>query len=184
MNARLLMSCALLACGTVFSRPLVIEAPEQLPFIWGSVGHAGNELIAVLVEFRSGGGIDYSANLYRRSSSGQWLLDRTLVSEFSGTNQYVQRPSVAMSASIAAIAMPSGLRILERTSAGWTESSLDVAPRPSGQPLVLHGNTLLATEGGCATRALELNRAANGHWVLSGTLAGRAGHLRHRARAR
>jgi len=170
MTARLLMCCALFACGTALSRPLLIEAPEQLPFIWNYVAHAGNELITVQVEFRSGGGIDYLANLYRRSSSGQWLLDRTLVSEFSGTNQYVQRPSVVMSASIAAIAMPSGLRILERTSAGWTESPLDVTPRPTGQPLVLHGNTLLATEGGCATRALELNRAANGHWVLSGTL--------------
>ncbi|HEU4780288.1 MAG TPA: hypothetical protein VFS58_10455, partial [Steroidobacteraceae bacterium] len=46
---------------------------------------------------------------------------------------------------------------------------------PQGQPLDVEGTTVLATEGGCASRALELNRAANGQWVLSATLPVAAG---------
>jgi hypothetical protein len=176
MKRLLLPLWALAYASFAVARPLVIEAPDQLPFIWGAVGLAGNELIAMVRTTEISGPPEvggYFANLYHRNASGQWVFDRTLVHESS--QDYLPRATVVMNASIAAIAMPGGLRIFERTNAGWTESALDVSPRPQGQPLDLLGTSILATEGGCAARALELRRLANGHWVLAATLPVAAG---------
>ncbi|HLA70224.1 MAG TPA: hypothetical protein VK624_01860 [Steroidobacteraceae bacterium] len=169
MKLWLLPFWALAFASLAVARPLLIEGGAALPFYTGSVGLSGDDLFAVV---RSNGTVAgdqyaYSANHYHRNGAGQWQLVRAFPTEIAPFNN---RFAVVMNSTIAAVAMPGGLRIYERTSAGWAESALDVSPRPLGQSLALHGNTLLATEGGCAARALELNRAANGHWTLTATL--------------
>jgi hypothetical protein len=174
-RSRLLPFAALACASLAVGRPLIVEAPDQLPHSWDWVGLAGDEAISVIKkqDLPPGSQPGYEANLYRRNASGQWVLEQTLASEVSMQN--IQRPTVAMSSTLAAIAMPNGLRIFERTNAGWTESVLDTTPRPQGLALDLSGNTILATEGDCATRALLLNRGVNGHWGVTGTLPVAAG---------
>jgi hypothetical protein len=173
MKARLFICCAMLACSTLHARPRVIESNVRLPVdaIW--VGHWGDQLIAIEegADSSNPGQLlyTYSANLYHRSANGQWVFDHTLAYEASPEH----RPgaTVVMNATIAAITMANGLRIFERSGGAWTESALDVQPRPNGTPLDLDGTTILATDladyGECGRRALMLNRAANGHWVES-----------------
>src|SRR5687768_7468754 len=123
MIARLLLGCALLACGVAAARPLVIESNERLPFLTGWVALHENTLLAVVRGFE-GTWPDtvytYSANLYTLNASGEWVFDQTLAVE-SGS-QDVQRSRVALNANIAAAGMPSGLRVFERTASGWTET--------------------------------------------------------------
>jgi hypothetical protein len=177
MTTRILICLALFLSGAASARPLVIEAPLEPPFIWNWVGYAGDELVSVNLDIDTDpNGVStyiYSANLYRRGAGRRWSLNRTLATE-SG-HEYIQRPRVAMNAGVAAFVMLSGLRIFERTNAGWQESPIDLPQRPQGQALDLDGDTILAVEGGCATRALALRRAANGHWVLAATLPVPAG---------
>src|SRR5215212_1957285 len=120
MTARLLMCCALLACGTASARPLVIESHKQVPLYTGFLSHYGNELFAVFQQGDYTGPTPvytYSARIYTRSSSGSWELTSTLASETSG--QYLQRSTVAINSSFAAVVMPGGLRVFERTAGGW-----------------------------------------------------------------
>ena len=173
MNARLFICCAVIACSTLHARPRVIESNVRLPVdaIW--VGHWGDQLIAIEegADSSNPGQLlhTYSANLYHRSAKGQWVFDHTLAYEVSPEHR--PRATVVMNATIAAITMANGLRIFERSGGAWTESALDVEPRPNGTPLDLDGTTILATDladdGECGRRALMLNRAANGHWVES-----------------
>ena len=87
MNARLFICCALLACGTVEARPLVMESHDRLPFETGWLGQWGDELIAVELGGDSSNPgqflYTYSANLYRRNTSGEWIFDHTLAYETS-----------------------------------------------------------------------------------------------------
>ena len=173
MNARLFICCAILACSTLHARPRVIESNVRLPVdaIW--VGHWGDELIAIEegADSSNPGQLlyTYSANLYHRGANGQWVFDQTLA--FEASPEHRPRATVVMNATIAAITMANGLRIFERSGGAWTESALDVQPRPNGTPLDLDGTTILATDladfGECGRRALMLNRAANGRWVES-----------------
>jgi hypothetical protein len=167
---RLLLPLFALACAQVaFARPMVIEQSHPLPYRWNAVAFAGDDAIAIAPTFQEGTSNTYllAANLYHRDAAGQWLFVRNLAELGEPGTQW---QGVAMNASTLAFVLPSGLHVFERTTTGWAESVLDVTPRPRGTPLDLHGNTILATEGGCATRALALNRGANGHWGVTGTL--------------
>jgi hypothetical protein len=169
---------ALLGAGSAFARPLIVESPKLLPFSTNGAAFEGDELIttesrevdpnAPEVE------IIVSANFYKRSASGQWVFQSELatetIPEFSGT---VWR--VAMSASTAAVRMPSGLHVFQRTATGWTEGVLD-ATRPQGLGVDVDGTYILTTaESGCTTQVQLWNSVATGHWAPAALLAVSAG---------
>jgi len=176
MKFRLLLCCALLACGGASARPLVIENSQQLPFLAGWVAHAGNELIAMewRIEPACLPDAQYavSAKLYNRSS-GQWVFARTLATDCWA--EYLAQTHASMNASVAAIAMPRGLHIFERAAAGWVESVIDLPTRPHGALVDLQDDMILATEDNCPARALELRRNASGQWGVTATLPGPPG---------
>jgi hypothetical protein len=172
MTARLFLCCALFACGIASARPLVIESHKQLPEHTGWLAHHGNQLLMVNMTGDYTGPqplYTYDANLYTRTASGAWVLSQTLASEVFP--EHVPRSTVALNDSIAAVVMPSGLRIFERNGAIWEESPLDVSPRPRGQPMDMQGNVIVATESDCAKRVLELRKGAIGRWNTAATMA-------------
>jgi hypothetical protein len=174
MKPTLFLCIALLGAAGAFARPLIVESPNLLPFSTNGAAFDGDELITT--ESRE---VDpnapeieiiVSANFYKRSAGGQWIFQSQLASEtipeFSGT---VWR--VAMSASTAAVRMPSGLHIFERTASGWMEDVLDAA-RPQGLGVDVDGTRILTTAAsGCTTQAQLWNPVANGHWAPTALLA-------------
>ena len=177
MIARLLMCCALLTCGSAYARPLVIESHKQLPFTAGWVALNSNQLLATEIMADSSSGTTYYtywANLRTRNTSGNWPVTQVLATQV--TTDYFQRLHVAMNESIAAIFMPDGLHIYERTSSGWVESAIDLPVRPMGNVVDVDGSSVYVTESAqCSTRAIELRRGVNGHWALHTTLVGIGG---------
>ena len=78
--------------------------------------------------------------------------------------------------SVAAVALPSGLHLFERTATGWAEAALDI-PRPQGYAVSVDSGRVLAieSEGACAPEAVVLERGTNGHWNISAHLPAPAG---------
>ena len=179
MKPFVVLCAALFSAGSAFARPLIVESRITLPFSTDGVAFEGDELIAT-----QGREVDLSdpdteviisANVYRRDATGQWVFQSELISEtipqFAGNNW-----PVSMSASVAAVRMPSGLHVFERSASGWAEQVLDVTPRPQGFVADVDGNTILTmAEATCNPRALVLNRGANGHWGVTAQLAVPAG---------
>ncbi|HTU67771.1 MAG TPA: hypothetical protein VMF52_17610 [Steroidobacteraceae bacterium] len=172
MKAFTLCLCGLLSAGSVAARPLVIESRKELPFRSAAIASDGDWLIAMR-QSPLPGDPSYSitsADLYRRDDSGKWTLDHTLATEHDrATNSQL---AVAMSATVAAIRMPSGLHVYELGAAGWADRPLDVGPRrPRGTFLDIRGSTILATdEVVCSPEGLIINRRDNGHWEITARL--------------
>src|SRR5262245_62961231 len=126
MKSLLMVVGAVFVCANALSRPLLIENNSPLPAYSENFAFAGDELIST----NSGptGGIppdeefDTIVELYQRGSNGNWTLTRELIREH-GTEYGA---SVKMSSTVAAIYVPSGLQIWERTSSGWVRGN--VAP--------------------------------------------------------
>jgi hypothetical protein len=172
MKKYLLLCGALLACASVYSRPLVLEPNDKPDLYATAIAHTRNEFIALesrLVNPEEPDVFVWTANLYRRQIGGIWALQQQLISEtgtFFGTST-----SVSMSATTAAVRMPSGLHIFERTTTGWIEAPLDVTPRPQGFRVDVERTNILATQDpDCAPEALAIGRLANGHYAITGRL--------------
>jgi hypothetical protein len=178
MKSTLFLCIALLGAGGALARPLIVESPKLLPFSTNGAAFEGDELIATESQEVDPNApvleIIVSANFYKRSAGGQWVFQSQLatetIPEFNGT---VWR--VAMSASTAAVRMPSGLHVFERTAAGWTEDVLDAA-RPQGVAVEVDGTTVLTTaESACTSQAQMWNPVGAGHWAPTAQLAVPAG---------
>jgi hypothetical protein len=173
MKKNLLLCGALLACASVYSRPLVLE-PNDKPSLYATaIAHTRNEFIALesqQVDPNEPDVFVWNANLYRRQIGGIWTLQQQLLSE-TGT-YFGTSTSVSMSATTAAVRMPSGLHIFERTDTGWIEAPLDAPARPQGFRVVVERSNILTTlEADCAPEAVTLSRLANGHYAITGQLA-------------
>jgi hypothetical protein len=169
----LLMFGALFVCAAAISRPLVIENNSALPPYAEDFAFAGDELMSTHVGFTGGNPPDeeyeYFVDLYRRGSDGKWTLAKELMREHS--TEY-GGASVSMSSTVAAIGMPCGLQIWERTSSGWVRGKLD-STLELGGALAIAGNTILAaipSPGVCWERAAVLTRGTNGVWGMSAEL--------------
>ena len=174
MKPLVVLCAALLTAGGAFARPLVVESGKALPFYSDGVAFEGDELITT-----QGREVDLSdpeteviisANVYRRDAAGQWVFQSELINEtipqFAGNNW-----PVSMSGTVAAVRMPSGLHVFERTASGWVEPVLDLTPRPQGFVADVDGDTILTVaEAACTPHALVLNRVATGHWDVTAQL--------------
>ena len=173
MKKYLLLCGALLACASVYARPLVLEPNDKPDLYATAIAHTRNEFIAL--ESRQVNPDDpdvfvWTANLYRRQIGGIWTLQQSLLSE-TGT-YFGSSTSVSMSANTAAVRMPSGLHIFERSGTGWIEAPLDSTPRPQGHRVVVERTNILTTqEADCAPEAVSLSRLANGHFAVTGHLS-------------
>jgi hypothetical protein len=101
---------------------------------------------------------------------------RDIFSERSVYNFY-EGYNLDMKGSVAAVVLPSGLHIFERTSTGWVQASLDI-PRPQSSVVTVDSGRILAVEtenGVCAPEAVLLERGTNGHWNISAHLPAPAG---------
>jgi len=169
----LLMLGALFVCATAFSRPLVIENNSALPPYAEDFAFAGDELISMKVGYSGGNPPDEEydtyVELFRRGSDGKWALVKELLREHDKDNG---GGSVKMTTTVAAIAVPSGLQIWERTSSGWVRGKLDPTLQIGGAYDVV-GNTIIAsivTPGACTDRAAVLTRGTDGVWGMSAEL--------------
>jgi hypothetical protein len=173
MKRYLLLCGALLACASAFARPLVLEPNDRPDLYATAIAHTRNEFIALESQQVDPDDPDvfvWTANLYRRQIGGLWTLQQTLLSE-TGT-YFGTSTSVSMSATTAAVRMPSGLHIFERTTTGWIEAPLDATPRPQGFRVVVERTNILTTQqADCAPEAISLSRLANGHFAITGRLA-------------
>jgi hypothetical protein len=177
MKAWMLLCGALFTCAGAFARPLVLE-PNDKPALYATaIAHTRNEFIALesrQVDPNDPDVFVWSANLYRRQIGGIWTLQQVLLSEtgtFFGT-----ATAASMSATTAAVRMPSGLHIFERTATGWIEAPFDGAVRPQGFRVVVERTNILTTqEADCASEAISLSRLANGHFAVTGQLTVPAG---------
>lgn len=177
MKVYLLLGGALFACASAFARPLVLEPNDKPDLYATAIAHTRDEFIALeshQVDPDEPDVFVWTANLYRRQTGGTWTLHQQLITEtgtFFGTST-----SVSMSATTAAVRMPSGLHVFERTSTGWIEAPLDVTPRPQGFRVDVERTHILATQDAdCAPEAIALGRLANGHYAVTGRLAVPAG---------
>jgi hypothetical protein len=172
MKKYLLLGGALFACASAFSRPLVLEPNDKPDLFATAIAHTRNEFIALESQQVNPDEPDvfvWTANLYRRQIGGIWTLQQQLIRE-TGT-YFGTSTSVSMSATTAAVRMPSGLHIFERTATGWIEAPLDVTPRPQGFRVDVERTNILATQSpDCAPEAISLGRLANGHYAITGRL--------------
>jgi hypothetical protein len=167
---------ALLACSVASARPLIIE-PSSFFTDWAEfIGLTGNEAFLTQTLYETNPDPEMLddaiqvVKLYQRGSNGQWTYVRDLISERN--SYYESNYNFDAQGSVAAVALPSGLHIFERTSGGWVEASFDI-PRPQGLVVSVNGGRVLAIEPGapvCATEAVLLERGSNGHWNISAHL--------------
>ena len=167
---------ALLVSGIASARPLILEPTSSLPDPGEFIGLTGNEAFLTNSFYEQPDPdlpeeVTQVVKLYQRGSNGQWTYVRDVISERS---TYIQSEgyNLKVQGSVAAVVLPSGLHIFERTSAGWVEASLDI-PRPQSSVVAVDSNRVLAIETGagvCAPEAVLLERGANGHWNISARL--------------
>jgi hypothetical protein len=172
---------ALLASAVASARPLVLESTSIFPDTAEFIGLSGDEAFLTSSVYDQldpdlPEQVTQVVKLYRRGSNGQWTYVRDLISERT-TYNYSEGYNLEVQGSVAAVILPSGLHIFERTSAGWVEASLDI-PRPQSSVIAVGNGRVLAieTEGGvCASDAVLLERGTNGHWNISARLPAPAG---------
>jgi hypothetical protein len=173
---------ALLACAAASARPLVLEPTNFFPDPAEFIGLAGNEAFLTTTVYVPQPDPDLpedviqTVKLYQRGSNGQWAYVRDVISE---RNPWFESDAynLHVNGSVAAVVLPSGLHIFERTFTGWVEASLDVA-RPQGRAVKVDSGRVLALEpegGVCAPEAALLERGTNGHWNITAHLPAPAG---------
>jgi hypothetical protein len=180
MKSLLMLLAALCACTAATARPMVIESQAALPPYSDDFAFAGNELIST--NWEPVPNTNYPeefytiATLYRRGTDGKWTLVRELARD-RGTDGYGAR--VAMTSSIAAISMPSGLQIWERSASGWARANVNGAPQLVGNHVDVVGNTVLIPAVDvnipCPVRAAVVTRGTNGVWAMTAQLDAPAG---------
>jgi hypothetical protein len=174
---------ALLVCGIASGRPLVLEPTNTFPDTAEFIGLSGNQAFLTNTIWEDQSDPDLPqvvtqvVKLYQRGANGQWMYVRDIISERNTWSQNIGY-NLDVQGSVAAVALPSGLHIFERTSGGWLESSLDI-PRPQGYAVSVDSGRVLAIETGepgvCALEAVVLERGTNGHWNISAHLPAPAG---------
>ena len=175
MKTLIMLIGALCACAGATARPLVLESTEVVPAYSRDFGFAGDEVISTdsagipntdPERFRT------TADLYRRGADGKWVFVQNLA-----TDTGVEWPAfAAMTPSVAAVSMPNGLRVFERSSSGWTESAVDPASRIQGGKVDVVGNTILVNGAtSCSSQASVLTRGTTGVWAISAHLVAPGG---------
>jgi hypothetical protein len=183
VKTSLILCGAWLVCVDAFAVPLIIPPAQSIePTPWVQIqglAMAGDEALFERFDVFYEPGDDMTAHvrtgadLYRRAANGRWEYVRDFFSEtYPWDDSLID---VAMSASVAAIRVQSGLHLFERNASGaWIEGVLDL-PRPLGDQVEVHGNLVVALESSCSRDAIVLERGANGHWGETGRLSVPAG---------
>jgi hypothetical protein len=174
------MMAALFACAAAFARPVVVQTQQVLPTYSDYYGFAGRELIGTSWETLGGSPERFrtTATLLERGVDGTWTRVRDLAIE----DGFVYTGHVAMTSSVAAIVMPRGLRVWERTAAGWVEAAVDPAARVWGADVEVSGGTILVSlmnDDACPRRVAVVTRAASGVWSTSAHFDAPAGACIH-----
>ena len=175
MKSLLMLLGAFWACTAATARPMVIESQAVLPAYSEDFAFAGDELIST--RWEPVPNTNYPdeefytiATLYRRGTDGKWTLGSELARE-RGT-AYGAR--VGMTSSVAAISMPSGLQIWERSASGWVRATVNGAQQLSGEHVDVAGITVLIpivdANVPCPARAAVVTRGTNGVWAMTAQL--------------
>jgi hypothetical protein len=179
MKIQLVFLGALFASAGAIARPLVIESKTQIPAYTDAFAFAGDEELST--RWEPVPNTEYPneefytiVTLSRRGADGKWAL----VSELTRERGTAYGANVSMTSSVAAISMPSGLQIWERSASGWAKATVDPASRFNGYSLDVVGNTVLmqvSEVNVCPSRAVVLTRGTNGVWASSAELDAPAG---------
>lgn len=175
MKSFLMLLAAVCASANVFARPMVIESQEVVPTYMDHFAFAGDEVIATRSSPLDGlppnERFHSYADLYRRGADGKWTLVTQLLSE-TGLGEWP--PSVAMTAEIAMISMPSGLHILEKSASGWAAAPVNTTVQGGELPKIV-GNTIMASgisaPGHCLDRVYTLERGTTNVWAVTSQIA-------------
>jgi hypothetical protein len=163
------------ACATAAPRPQLIE-PRQVietPDYLTASAAAGDAIVAISANAAPGNTSQslVQATLYLRDASGVYQSQGVLFSETGRAPIH----AVAMSPTVIALGMPSGLHVFRRNSAGAFVEVIVDGPRPAAMHVAVGADgTVLASESPCNWSVTVLGRSANGHWTPRATLPGRA----------
>jgi hypothetical protein len=170
-----ILLCAVISAGaTAGPRPQLIEPRQviQAPDYVKTSAAAGDALVAISEITIPGNDSQriVQANLYVRDAGGVYQSQGVLFSETATDTTH----AVAMSPTVIALGMPSGLHVFSRNSTGaFVEEVID-SPRPAAMQVAVGADgTVLASESRCNWSVTVLGRGANGHWTSRATLPGR-----------
>jgi hypothetical protein len=172
---KFILLCAVFsACATAAPRPTLIEPRQviQAPDYLTASAAAGDALVAISVSAIPGNNSEtlVQANLYLRDAAGVYQSQGVLYSETGADPIH----AVAMSPTVIALGMPSGLHVFRRNSMGAFVEVIIDSPRPAAiQVAVGADGTVLASASPCNWSVAVLSRSANGHWTPRATLPGR-----------
>ena len=173
MKTLLLVLATAGICVTASARPVVVESVNAVPSYTEDYDFAGDELISSTWQPVNTEPEQFltSASLYRRGSNGKWTFTRKIVAEQS----FDPGAAVGLSTTVAAVATSYGLRVWERSTAGWTEAKVAPAARTWGTDVDVVGNTILMSTAGCSAQAFVITRGTNGVWGVTAALTAPAG---------
>ena len=170
-----ILLCAVIStCATAAPRPRLIEPRQviQAPDYVQASAAAGDALVAISLSNIPGNNSQYflQTNLYVRDAGGVYQSQGLLFSETADD----PIRSVAMSPTVIALGMQSGLHVFSRNSTGaFVEEVID-SPRPAALHVAVGADgTVLASESRCNWSVTVLGRSATGHWTARATLPGR-----------
>jgi hypothetical protein len=172
---KFILLCAVFSvCATAAPRPTLIEPRQviQAPDYLRASAAAGDALVAISVSAIPGNNSEtlVQANLYLRDAAGVYQSQGVLYSETGADPIH----AVAMSPTVIALGMPSGLHVFRRNSMGAFVEVIIDSPRPAAiQVAVGADGTVLASASPCNWSVAVLSRSANGHWTPRATLPGR-----------
>ena len=174
MKNFILLCAVFSACATAAPRPQLIEPRQviQAPDYVQASAAAGDALVAISISAIPGNISQYivQANLYLRDAGGFYQSQGVLLSETADDPIH----SVAMSPTVVALGMQSGLHVFRRNSMGAFVEVIVDGPRPAAMHVAVGADgTVLASESRCNWNVTVLSRSANGHWTPRVTLPGR-----------
>ena len=170
-----ILLCALFsASATAAPRPRLIEPRQviQAPDFVQAAAAAGDALVSISGIAIPGNNSQLieQANLYVRDADGVYQSQGVLFSEIADD----QIHAVAMSPTVIALGMQSGLHVFRRNSTGAFVEVIVDSPRPAAIHVAVGADdTVLASESRCNWSVTVLGRSANGHWTPRATLPGR-----------
>jgi hypothetical protein len=170
-----ILLCAVISASAAAApRPQLIEPSQivQTPDYLNDSAAAGDAIVALSETVVPGDNSQHvvQANLYVRDAGGVYQPQGVLYSETGADPIH----SVAMSPTVIALGLPSGLHVFSRNSAGaFVEEVID-GPRPAALHVSVGADgTVLAGESRCNYNVTVLARNATGHWAATATLPGR-----------
>ena len=160
-----ILLCAVISAGaTAAPRPRLIEPRQviQAPDFVHVSAAAGDALVAIsdIAVPGDNSQLVVQANLYVRDAGGVYQSQGVLFSEIADDPIH----AVAMSPTVIALGVPSGLHVFSRNSTGaFVEEVID-SPRPAALHVAVGADgTVLASESRCNLSVTVLGRSATGH---------------------